>query len=84
MRIITSASYPLCNKQKQAIALLPTLSGKHRRCLFAQFKYRSDDINEYYKHKATSIKIIKNIHILSNNENYTFGQVFIDKHERAV
>ena len=52
MRIITSASYPLCNKRKQAIALLPTLSEKHRRnrCLFAQFKYRSDGIKEHYKH----------------------------------
>ena len=55
MGIITSALYPLCNKQKQAIALLPTLSEKHTRCLFTQFKYRSDDIKEYYKHKATCI-----------------------------
>ena len=30
MRIITSVSYPLCNKRKQAIALLATLSKKHR------------------------------------------------------
>ena len=27
---MTSISYPTRNKQKQAIALLPTLSGKHR------------------------------------------------------
>ena len=27
---MTSVSYPLHHKQKQAIALLPTLSGKHR------------------------------------------------------
>ena len=27
---MTSVSYPTCNKRKQAIALLPTLSGKHR------------------------------------------------------
>ena len=27
---MTSVSYPTCDKRKQAIALLPTLSGKHR------------------------------------------------------
>ena len=27
---MTSVSYPTRNKRKQAIALLPTLSGKHR------------------------------------------------------
>ena len=43
--IITSASYPLRIKQKQAIALLPTLSEKHRRCLFAQFNNGSGNIN---------------------------------------
>ena len=49
MRIITSVSYPLYDKRKQAIALLPTLSEKHMRCLFAQFTYRSDDIEEHYR-----------------------------------
>ena len=47
MGIITSALYPLCIKRKQAIALLPTLSEKHRRnrCLFAQFNNGSGNIN---------------------------------------
>ena len=42
MGIITSVSYALRNKQKQAIALLPILS-ETKECLFAQSKLRSDD-----------------------------------------
>ena len=39
---ITSASYSLCNKQKQAIALLPILSEKHRATYVFLLKHGSD------------------------------------------
>ena len=45
MRIITSVSYPLCNKRKQATALLPTLSEKHRATHVFSLKHGSDGYN---------------------------------------
>ena len=52
MRIITSVSYPLCNKRKQAIALLPTLSEKHRVTYVFSLKHGSDG----YKYNITYMK----------------------------
>ena len=62
MGIITSISYQLCNKRKQAIGLLPTLSEKHRRnrCLFTQFNNGSGNINIHNQY--ISYKNINFIH----------------------
>ena len=61
---MTSVSYPSCNKQKQAIALLPTLSGKHRaRHAFTLNPYGSYSNKKriyQYKPYGTRIYVMKN------------------------
>ena len=58
---MTSISYPTCNKQKQAITLLPTLSGKHRaQHAFTPIHMEVIIRTYHYKPYETRIEGIKN------------------------